>query len=98
MLRYYSRLRSASVESAWYRSSLLHCWQDRNDRRRNSKDQGPEDPAMISPQRGVVIGFRYIVLVLVLRTRTRTESRNEDEYEDEYDLACQVWARFSMLE
>ncbi len=32
----------------------------------NSKDSSPEDPALISPQMGVVIGFRYIVLVLVL--------------------------------
>ncbi len=48
-----------------------------------SKDPGPEDPALISPQRGVVIGFRYIVLVLVLvlvlvqnhASRTRTSTR-----------------------
>ncbi len=46
-----------------------------------SKDPAPKDPALISPQRGVVIGFRYIVLVLVLvleqnhASRTRTSTR-----------------------
>jgi hypothetical protein len=33
---------------------------------RDQFDPDPEDLALISPQRGVVIVFRYIVLVLVL--------------------------------
>ncbi len=57
---------------------------------KESKDPGPEDPALISPRRGVVIGFRYIVLVLVLvlvleqnhASSTSTSTRTRTNWHD----------------